>query len=60
MGISVSRQAQPVPQDAFGRNESHVPSGDKDSLMQNSAVGLALRYLLAGWSRHIDLESERA
>lgn len=34
--------------------------GDEDSLMQNSTTGLALRYLLQGWSRDTDLESERA
>lgn len=47
-------------QDAFGRNEGHVPMEDEDSLMQNSTVKVALRYLLQGWSRDTDLESERA
>lgn len=37
-----------------------MPKGDEDRLMHNSAEGLSSWYLLQGWSRDTDLESERA
>lgn len=47
-------------QDAFWKHKGHMPEGDEDRLMHNSATGLSSWYLLQGWSRDTDLESERA